>query len=163
MNKIQSEQARLQWAKRDRYSLRGGVKPVTRPFVRQTPLPVPDIPARTNWHKVLVMQTLSCQAVGIVWLWQKRSFRGGTVQIPGMFDRDLFTFKLAGFRSCNPRAPLLLLLGSRAQTQQLRLGSVAPRHVGSSRTRDWTRVSCIGRQILYHWATTESLKVFFQR
>ena len=26
---------------------------------------------------------------------------------------------------------------------------------GSSRLRDWTHVSCIGRQILYHWATEE--------
>ena len=27
---------------------------------------------------------------------------------------------------------------------------------GSSRPRDWTRLSCIGRQILYHWATREA-------
>ena len=26
---------------------------------------------------------------------------------------------------------------------------------GSSRLRDWTHVSCIGRRILYHWATEE--------
>ena len=26
---------------------------------------------------------------------------------------------------------------------------------GSSRPRDWTCISCIGRQILYHWATRE--------
>ena len=32
----------------------------------------------------------------------------------------------------------------------------APRRVGSSQTRDRTCVSCIGRQILYHWATRES-------
>lgn len=32
-------------------------------FVRA---PVPDIPTRTNWHKVLVTQTLSCQAAGVV-------------------------------------------------------------------------------------------------
>ena len=35
------------------------------------------------------------------------------------------------------------------------MGSVA-RHVGSSWTRDWTRVYCIGGQILYHWATSEA-------
>ena len=29
--------------------------------------------------------------------------------------------------------------------------------MGSSWTRDWTRVSCTGRQILYHWATREAL------
>ena len=27
----------------------------------------------------------------------------------------------------------------------------------SSRSRDWTRISCIGRRILYHWATWEAL------
>ena len=32
----------------------------------------------------------------------------------------------------------------------------APRHVGSSRIRDWTQVSCIGMQILSHWATKEA-------
>ena len=35
---------------------------------------------------------------------------------------------------------------------------VAPGYVESSRTRDWTRVPCIGRQILYHWATREALR-----
>ena len=32
------------------------------------------------------------------------------------------------------------------------MGLVALRHVGSSGIRDWTHVSCIGKQILYHWA-----------
>ena len=32
---------------------------------------------------------------------------------------------------------------------------VVPRHVGSSQTREQTRVPCIGRQILIHWATRE--------
>ena len=36
-------------------------------------------------------------------------------------------------------------------------GLVAPKHVGSSRTRDQTCVSCVGRQILYRWATREAL------
>ena len=30
---------------------------------------------------------------------------------------------------------------------------------GSSQLRDWTCVSCIGRQILYHWATREALEM----
>ena len=34
---------------------------------------------------------------------------------------------------------------------------VAPRHVGSSQTRNQTRVPCIGRQILYHWASRKAL------
>ena len=37
-------------------------------------------------------------------------------------------------------------------------GLVTLWHVGSSQIRDWTRVSCIGRQILYHWTTKEALK-----
>ena len=37
------------------------------------------------------------------------------------------------------------------------MGIVAPKHVVSSRTRDWTCVPCIGRQILNHWTTRKSL------
>ena len=35
-------------------------------------------------------------------------------------------------------------------------GFVAPQHVGSSRIRDRTGISCTGRRILYHWATREA-------
>ena len=38
------------------------------------------------------------------------------------------------------------------------MGLVAPRHVGSSRTRARTRVPCIGRQILNHCTTREVRK-----
>ena len=41
-------------------------------------------------------------------------------------------------------------------------GLVAPRCVGSSRTRNGIRVSCIGRWILYHWATREAHQVCFE-
>ena len=37
------------------------------------------------------------------------------------------------------------------------MGLVVPRHVGSSRTRDWTHVPCIGRRILNHCTTREAL------
>ena len=48
--------------------------------------------------------------------------------------------------------------GARApRTQYLWLtGLVVLRHVGSSQVRDQTRVSCIGGQFLYHWATSEA-------
>ena len=40
---------------------------------------------------------------------------------------------------------------------KLRLtGLLALWHVRSSWTRDWTRVSCIGRQVLYYWAPRET-------
>ena len=45
-----------------------------------------------------------------------------------------------GFSSCGP------------------VGLVAPRHVGSSRTRDRTCVPCTGRWILSHWTTREVLR-----
>ena len=41
--------------------------------------------------------------------------------------------------------------GSQALERRLNsCGLVAPRHVGSSRIRDWTHVFCFGRQSLYH-------------
>ena len=54
-----------------------------------------------------------------------------------------------GFSSC----------GSRAQ-ELWRTGLVAPQHVGSSWTRDWTCVPCIGRWILNHCATREAPHLF---
>ena len=56
-------------------------------------------------------------------------------------------------------AQQLWLPGSRAQAQQLwRTDLEAPWHAGSSWIRDQTHVSCIGRWILYHWATREALE-----
>ena len=44
-----------------------------------------------------------------------------------------------------------------AQAQYLRYtGLVVPRHVGSSRIKDQTHVSCIGRHFLHHWASREA-------
>ena len=43
------------------------------------------------------------------------------------------------------------------------MGLVAPCHVGSSQTRDRTRVPCIGRRILNHCATREVLLMAFER
>ena len=53
---------------------------------------------------------------------------------------------------------------SRAQAQQLwHVGLVAPRHVGSSQTRAWTCVPCIGRQIPNHCTTREALHRVFKK
>ena len=63
--------------------------------------------------------------------------------------------RCAGFSSC-------WLVGSRAQVQQLWCtGSVALQHVGSSQTRDQTRVPCIGRRILNHCTIREALCLYF--
>ena len=51
----------------------------------------------------------------------------------------------------------------RAQALELGLlGLIVPRLVGSSQIRNQTCVSCVGRQILYHWATREALFFSFQ-
>ena len=86
-------------------------------------------------------------------------------------------FCARAFSSCGKRGPLfiavrgpLTIAASRcgaqapvAQAQQLWLtGLVAPRHVGSSQTRAWTHVPCIGRQILNHCATREAHKHMFK-
>ena len=60
----------------------------------------------------------------------------------------------AGISSCSMRAQST---GSVAVVQ----GLVAPRHVGSPWVRDWTRVSCLGRWILYRGATREALYIYF--
>ena len=60
-------------------------------------------------------------------------------------------------------ASLVAELCSRAcGLQQLRLtGLAAPWHVGSSPTRDWTRVPCVGRRVLNQWTAREVLTVSF--
>ena len=64
--------------------------------------------------------------------------------------------RCTGFSRCGTRAQQLWLAGSRVQAQQLwRTGLVAPRHVGSSRTRARTHVPCIGRRVLNHCTTRE--------
>ena len=48
--------------------------------------------------------------------------------------------------------------GLQSKAQKLWYTSlVAPRHAGSSWTRDWTHVSLTGKRILYHWTTREVL------
>ena len=61
--------------------------------------------------------------------------------------------------------PLLLRsTGSRrAGSVVVATGLVAPRHVGSSQTRAWTLVPCIGRQILNHCATREAQVLQFKQ
>ena len=66
-----------------------------------------------------------------------------------------------GFRVCGLQG--LQLPCSRAQAEQLPCTSlVAPRHVGSSWTRDGTCVSWTGRRVLYHQATREALCFLLQ-
>ena len=58
---------------------------------------------------------------------------------------------------------LLLSMGSRVWAQQLwRTGLVALRHVGSSWTRDRTRIPCIGKWFLNHWTTRNVLSCFYK-
>ena len=59
--------------------------------------------------------------------------------------------RLVSFSSCGTWVQQLQPQGSRVLAQYMgSTGLVAPRHVGSSWTRDRTRVSRMGRRILYH-------------
>ena len=51
-------------------------------------------------------------------------------------------------------------LGHKLQHLQ-HLGLVAPQHVESSLARDWTHISCTGRQILNHCTIRETLQIIF--
>ena len=71
--------------------------------------------------------------------------------------------KHLGFNSCSSWVQQLPSSGAQAQKLWC-TGLLVLRHVESSQTSDWTDVSCIGRWILYHWATREapfSLVLFF--
>ena len=67
------------------------------------------------------------------------------------------------FSSCSLWVYWLQPRGSRAQAQQWQTGLAAPQPMGSSQIRDRTCVFCIGRWILYHWATREAWEKIFDR
>ena len=76
-------------------------------------------------------------------------------QVGATVHRGVRASHYRGLSCCGAQAP-------DAQAQQLWLtGLVVPWHVGSSQTRARTRVTCIGRQILNHCATRETLCVVF--
>ena len=105
------------------------------------------------------MQTFSsCGEPGLLFIAVHGLLIAGTslVEEHGLQARGLQQLWLVGFSSCGTRAQQLWLAGSRAQAQQLwHMDLVAPRHVGSSRTRARTHVPCIGRRILNHCAPRE--------
>ena len=62
-----------------------------------------------------------------------------------------------GSRSC--RLQQLWLPDSWNRSSVVGVHGLSLWYVGSSQIRDWTRVSCIGRQIIYHWASREAQEV----
>ena len=70
-----------------------------------------------------------------------------------LFVCGAWASRCSGVSCCAARALERRLSSCGAQ------GLVAPRHVGSSRTRAQTRIPCVGRQILNHCATREAQKV----
>ena len=74
-----------------------------------------------------------------------------------------------GFSRCGARASVAAARGlciCSHQALEHRLSSFGAQ-AGCSKirrvcgSRDWTFVSCIGRQILYHWVTREALIIFY--
>ena len=84
-------------------------------------------------------------------------------------ERDLLSSCHAGASHCGGlsccRAQASGLPDSRAQAQQLwrMRGLAATWHVWASWIKDRTRVSCTGRGILHHWATSEAPRFLFQQ
>ena len=66
-------------------------------------------------------------------------------------DAQAFIVVVCGLGSCGSRTPEHRFNGG---------GTKAWLPVGSSRTRDQTRASCLGRQILPHWTTRETLCLY---
>ena len=65
-----------------------------------------------------------------------------------------------GLRCCMKPFSCFGLWAVERGLQKLRCsGLVAPLHMGSSQTRDWTHVPCHGRWILIHWTTREALVI----
>ena len=80
----------------------------------------------------------------------------------GSYSLVIWAFHCGDFSCCGTQA--LGCVGSAVAPPGLwstgsllwRKGLVALRHVGSSWIREPTRVSCIGRRVLYYWATREA-------
>ena len=65
------------------------------------------------------------------------------------------------FSSCSAGLSSCIFWAPERKAQKLwYAGLVAPWHVGSSQIRDRTLVSCIGRQILQHWATRQAQNLY---
>ena len=106
------------------------------------------------WVLVAAWAFLQLRRVGAtLWLW--RAGLSWWLRLLG--SRGAKVHRLQG--------SVIALVASRAQAQQwCCLDLAAPQHVESSRIgrlgfhRDWTCVSCTGRQILDQWVTREALK-----
>ena len=59
-------------------------------------------------------------------------------------------FSCCRVQSLGQRASVVVVRELESTGSLWRKGLVAPGHMGSSQTRDRIRVSCIGRQLLYH-------------
>ena len=105
---------------------------------------------------------------GFLQLWRGRGYSllrcaGFSLQWPLLLQST--GSRCVGFSSCGTWAQQLWPTGSRARAQQLWCtGLVAPWYVGSSWTRDQTRIPCIGRRILNHCTTREvPIVMLFER
>ena len=105
---------------------------------------------------------IGCVGLQLCWVFIAAQFFSSCGKQGLLSSCGVWAFYCGGVSCCraDPRAQGLHLFwfpGPRAQAQKLWwTGLVVLWHVGSSRTRDQTCVSCIGKRILYHWATREA-------
>jgi len=95
----------------------------------------------------------------------------GSLLLPGIFSSGAWASHWGSFSYCRARAlgrmgfstcgTPLSSWGSQAPEYGFNvwlMGLVVPWHVESSQVKDWTCVSCTGRQVLYHRAIKEALR-----
>ena len=121
------------------------------------PLFIPPLPLFLFLKKILFIYLLLV-ALGLCWCAQLSPVAENreyslVARCVGFWLRWLLLLWSTGsrahsFSSCAPRVEST---GSMVAAQGLTLW-----HVESSQTRDWTLVSCIGRSLLYQWATRET-------
>ena len=82
-----------------------------------------------------------------LWLWRAGATTrcGAWASHCGGLPREAWALGWEGFSSCS----------SWALENLWHTGFDVLWHVGSSQTGDQTRISCLGRRVLYHWATME--------
>ena len=91
-----------------------------------------------------------------VWVFSRCGKQGPLSVVCGLLIAEASLVAEPGFCVC--RLQRLWCTGSVVAAHRLEsMGSAAPKCVGSSQTRNQTHVPCIGRRILYRWATREVL------
>ena len=126
------------------------VPPSLSPLVTASWFSIEDKRIFKNFYLFIYLFIFGCVGSLLLRTCFLQLLRAGATLPCGAWASHCSGFSCCGARALGTRAQQLWLAGSRAQAQLLWCtGLVAPWHVGSSQTRDRTRVPCTGRRILF--------------